>query len=61
MADNCIVNVPLDSYNNNWIIPSIDEENKIYSMSIRVSGEELTKLRLCDYSCILHLANLFGE
>lgn len=43
--DNCVVNVPHNGYNNSRRILSMDKENKTYSMSIRVSEEELEKLK----------------
>ena len=44
-VDNCVVNVPHNGYNNSRRILSMDKENKTYSMSIRVSEEELEKLK----------------
>ena len=43
--DNCIVNVPRERYNRLWRIMRMEKENKTYSMSIRVSEEELEKLK----------------
>ena len=44
-VDNCIANVPRKGYNGLWRFIQMDKENKTYSMSIRVSGEELEKLK----------------
>ncbi len=45
VVDNCIANVPHDDYNYKRRILCMDKENKTYSMSIRVSEEELEKLK----------------
>ena len=43
--DDCIANVPRERYNYRRRILHMDKENKTYSMSIRVSEEELEKIK----------------
>lgn len=43
--DKCIANVPHFAYNVLWRILHMDKDNKTYSMSIRVSEEELERLK----------------
>ena len=43
--DKCIANVPQKRYTSVWRIALMDKELKTYSMSIRVSEDELEKLK----------------
>ena len=44
-VDKCIANVPHKAYTISRRFQLMDKENKTYSMSIRVSEEELEKLK----------------
>ena len=41
----CIANVPRDKYNKLWKSMHMKKENKTYSMSIRVSVDELEMIK----------------